>query len=97
MIRPKVKPLIRVGKTGTIRLSGAAMEALRERVYERDEGKCQWNGCGLLLPLYGSLFTRAHLAHVKSRGAGGSDTEANTRILCPAHHLGSQHTRGEKE
>lgn len=91
------RPQVRVGKvSGRIRLSGAALEALRDRVYERDRGRCQWAGCGKLLPKYGSVFTRAHLAHIVSRGAGGSDTAENTRILCPPHHLIEEHTKGMK-
>ena len=91
------KPEVRIGRvTGKVRLSGAALEALRDRVYERDRGRCQWEGCGKLLPKYGSVFTRAHLAHIVGRGAGGSDTPENTRILCPIHHLVSEHTKGLK-
>ena len=96
-IRAKKKPLVRIGKvSGNVRLSGAALEALRDRVYERDRGCCQWEGCGKLLPKYGSVFTRAHLAHIVSRGAGGSDTAENTRILCPPHHLIDEHSKGLK-
>ena len=91
------KPEIRVGKvTGCVRLSGQAMENLREIQYRKAGGRCQWEGCGKFLPLYGSVFTRAHLAHLQSRGAGGSDTQENTRILCPPHHLISEHTKGER-
>lgn len=88
----------RVGKLGIVRLVGNDMKALRERVYDRDGGRCQWkaNGasCGLWMPKDGDLYTRAHLAHIVSRGAGGSDTEENTRILCWRHHLVSEHTLG---
>lgn len=95
-ISKKRRAEIRIGKvSGTVRLSGLAMERLRERVYRRDGGRCQWKGCGDILPLYGSVFTRAHLAHIKSRGAGGGDTMDNTRILCPVHHLINEHTKGE--
>jgi hypothetical protein len=94
-IRARKKAQVRIGKvSGKIRLSGQALEDLRNEVYERDQGRCQWAGCGKLLPLYGSVFTRAHLAHIVSRGAGGSDTAANTRILCPPHHLVDEHTKG---
>jgi len=94
-IKPKRKPQIRVGKvSGTVRLSGAAMERLREQVYRRDQGRCTWDGCGVLLPLYGSVFTRAHLAHIQSRGAGGSDTAENTRIRCFHHHIELEHVKG---
>ena len=96
-IRARKHAQVRIGKvSGTVRLSGAALERLREKVYQRDGGRCQWALCGVWLPLYGSVFNRAHLAHLLSRGAGGSDTEANTRILCPQHHLGDEHTKGLK-
>lgn len=96
-IRPRKKAEVTIGKvSGKVRLSGAAMENLREIKYRKALGRCEWPECGKLLPLYGSVFTRAHLAHIQSRGAGGSDSEANTRILCPPHHLISEHTKGEK-
>lgn len=96
-VSKKKRPEIRVGKvTGKIRLSGLALERLRERVYRRDGGRCQWKGCGEILPLYGSVFTRAHLAHIQGRGAGGSDTAENTRILCYTHHIEIEHTKGKE-
>jgi hypothetical protein len=96
--RRKNRQDVRIGKvSGTVRLSGDAMERLRERVYRRDGGRCTWKGCGELLPLHGSVFNRAHLAHIKSRGAGGSDTAENTKILCPYHHLVCQHTKGQRD
>jgi len=96
------KPEVRIGKvTGKVRLSGAALEALREKRYAIDGGRCQWrkgrrSACGIWLPLYGSVFNRAHLAHLTSRGASGSDSIENTRILCFTHHLISEHTKGLK-
>ena len=91
------KPEVVIGKvSGKVRLSGSAMENLREIQYRKAGGRCQWPECGKLLPLYGSVFTRAHLAHLQSRGAGGSDSIENTRILCPPHHLISEHTKGLK-
>lgn len=96
--RPKRKPERRVGKvSGTVRLSGLAMERLREERYRLDRGRCTWTGCGVWLPLYGSVFNRAHLAHIKSRGAGGGDTIENTRIRCYTHHIESEHTKGLKD
>lgn len=92
----KRKAEVRVGKhTGKVRLSGMALEALREHVYYRDGGRCQWQGCGEPLPLYGSVFRRAHLAHKQSRGASGSDTAENTRILCYTHHT-EEHSKGDR-
>jgi len=96
-IRPRHKPAVRVGKvSGTIRLAGPAMEALRERRYKKDGGRCTWEGCGIWLPLYGSVFNRAHLAHVLSHGAGGGDTIENTRIRCFHHHIEVEHIKGQK-
>ena len=63
------------GKTGRIRLKGEALEGLRQRVFLRDKWTCQ--DCGVVCS-----WTSGHLAHIKSRGAGGSDTEENTRLLC---------------
>jgi 5-methylcytosine-specific restriction endonuclease McrA len=71
------------------------MEALRREVYERDGGQCQWPGCGKVLPYEGHDLFRAHLAHIVPRSRGGSDTEENTRILCPAHHIGVEHAYGK--
>jgi hypothetical protein len=99
-IKPKRKPQVRVGKvSGTVRLSGAAMERLREQRYEIDGGRCTWkqgevDACGIWLPLYGSVFNRAHLAHILGHGAGGGDTIENTRIRCFHHHIELEHVKG---
>lgn len=88
-------PEVRIGKvSGKVRLSGDAIERLREMVYRRDGGRCQWRGCGVWLPLFGSVFNRAHLAHKQGRGAGGSDTPENTYIACYTHHIVFEHTKG---
>ena len=68
-----------VGKTGRLRLKGAALEQLRRRVFTRDKWTCQ--NCGAVCG-----WASGHLAHIQSRGAGGSDTEANTRLLCGDCH-----------
>lgn len=75
-----------------VRLCGDAMEQLRWRVYRRDGGRC--TACDKPVPLYGSVFTRGHLAHIKSRGAGGSDTAENTRLRCFHCHIELEHTKG---
>lgn len=96
--RSKRKPEVTVGKvSGKIRLSGDALEQLREQRYAIDRGRCTWKGCGICLPLHGDVFTRAHLAHIKSRGASGSDTIENTRIRCFHHHIEVEHTKGLKD
>lgn len=97
--RARKKPQTRISKSGKIRLSGQALIELREQRYELDGGRCQWrkgkpDACGIWLPLYGSVFNRAHLAHVIPRSIGGPDTLENTRILCPNHHLVDEHTKG---
>ena len=68
------------GKLGRLRLKGKALESLRRRVFERDGWHCR--EC-----LVGCSWDSGHLAHIISRGAGGSDTEDNTRLLCgDCHH-----------
>lgn len=76
------------GKTGTLRLRGKELEALRRAVFERDCWKCKECGvsCG---------WVTGHLAHIQSRGAGGSDTESNTRLLCAKCHS-REHNAGGK-
>ena len=94
------------GKLGIVRLYGDDLAALRRRVYERDKGQCQFvlQGvpnhcatviCGKQLPFDGDVFTRAHMAHIQGKGAGGSDTEANTRLLCYFHHIIVEHGGGK--
>ena len=83
------------GHLGIVRLYGKDLEALRVQCYFRDEGRCQWeepNGvrCYKAVSLDGPLFQRAHMAHIRNRRNYG-DTLANVRILCPQHHLVSEH------
>jgi 5-methylcytosine-specific restriction endonuclease McrA len=75
--------------------------ALRSFVYERDKGLCQLRlhkDCtkDRKLPFNGSLFVRAHLVHIKSRGAGGSWEPDNLLIGCPSCHLISVHSQGKR-
>ena len=74
-----------IGKTGRIRLRGKKLEALRRERFEKDRYRCQWDGCGKLVEWSGP--NAGHLAHIQSRGAGGSDTLENTRTLCGFHHM----------
>jgi 5-methylcytosine-specific restriction endonuclease McrA len=76
------------GKLGRIRLKGKPLEALRRRVFERDEWKCR--ECGRPCS-----WASGHLAHIISRGAGGSDVEGNVRLLCNACHF-REHNCGGK-
>jgi 5-methylcytosine-specific restriction endonuclease McrA len=72
-----------------IRLEGKSLEALRDECYERDNGCCQ--ECGKWLPRHGEVLFRAHMAHIKGRGRGGSDTIDNVRVLCAMHHGTTDH------
>ena len=82
---------VRIGKTGTIRVDGRDMEALRRFVFVRDKWMCR--ECGAVCS-----WVTGHLAHIKSRGAGGSDTPDNTRLLCgDCHRHEHQHGRNHAE
>ena len=76
------------GRLGRIRLKGLALADLRRRVFTRDGWHCVC--CG-----EACSWATGHLAHIQSRGAGGSDTEENTRLLCAACH-GNEHNAGGK-
>lgn len=52
--------------------------------------------CRKPVPLDGDLFHRMHLAHIQSRGAGGSDTAENTLCKCFHCHIEVEHTKGDK-
>ena len=86
--------ITKVPKQGVIRLKGKPYKRLKEQRYELSQGKCEV--CGDLVTLNepdGSfhVFRNAHLAHVKSRGAGGSDVIENVIIKCPGCHLNKEH------
>lgn len=73
-------------KPKTTRLKGKKLRALRQACYDRAGGCCE--ECGAPTPWSGGVFTRGHMAHIKSRGSGGSDTIENIRWLCPQCHVG---------
>jgi 5-methylcytosine-specific restriction endonuclease McrA len=73
-----------VGKTGRIRLKGKALEELRIAVFQRDGFRC--HECDKRV-----TWKTGHLAHIVSRGTGGSDTMENTRVLCSDCHLVREH------
>lgn len=87
---------IRIGKTGRVRLSGLAIHFLRVYVYQRDSHRCQT--CGIetfFLPRFYSDPLAYHMAHIQSRGAGGSDLPSNVRVLCCQHHMDSHNFAGK--
>lgn len=90
---PKRPKQSRVGKaTGTIRLYGNDRSALKDRVYLRAQGRCE-----LLIVCNGEYvpYKDGHLAHTKSVGSGGNDSESNTKFACPGCHIRS-HAYGSK-
>lgn len=86
------------GKLGIVRLYGEDLKRLREAVYLRDEGRCQFieNGvkCNKWLPLDGTVFQRAHMAHIGSKRLVGDALET-TRVLCYTHHIVVEHGGGK--
>ena len=71
------------GKLGRIRLKGAALEKLRRDCFVRDKYICVDCGCGVEW----SGWNAGHMAHIVSRGAGGSDTLDNVRTKCFMCHF----------
>ena len=72
--------MIRIGNTGTVRLTGVHWKRLVLDVKNRDRWTCR--ECGRVA---GALDP----AHIKSRGAGGSDVAENLRLLCRDCHTRS--------
>ena len=83
-------------KKKAIRLKGKAYTLFRKAVYERARGMC--DECGLPAPLLDdgrfNVFTCGHVAHIRSRGAGGGDTLDNVKWKCWECHLVLEHTKG---
>lgn len=81
-------------KLAPTRLKGPKLQELRWRCLVRDKGICQ--DCGILVnpfapPEWPNSY---HMAHIKSRGAGGSDHLSNIRVLCGQCH-GREHNGGK--
>ena len=81
--------ITKVPKQGVIRFKGKPYKRLKEQRYELSQGKCEV--CGDLVTLNepdGSfhVFRNAHLSHIISHGAGGSDVIENVLIKCPDCH-----------
>ncbi len=77
-------------KSKPIRLEGEAYAQFRKSVHVRESGICE--GCNRYAPLLVNgvfdEFLCGHVAHIKSRGAGGGDTLKNVRWLCFKCHRG---------
>lgn len=85
---PKRKPDLTIGNLGIVRLKGQALADLRRQRFVLDGWRCIDCGTGV-------SWASGHLAHVKSRGAGGSDTIENTRTKCAECHM-KEHNCGGK-
>lgn len=86
--------MICVSKTGVVRLKGDDLERLRTRCYERDEKRCV--DCNKWLRFERDYPDSMHMAHVKGRGAGGSDTLENVLTKCFDCHIQKEHNAGGK-
>ncbi len=73
-------------KNAPVRLSGRDMDILRLKCFQRDRSRC----CECRQSVSDSLPAwhpkKAHMAHIKSRGAGGADELINVRCLCGDCH-----------
>ena len=79
-----------IGKTGRIRLRGKKLEQLRRDCFERDGYRCT---CGCKQPV---TWEVGDMAHIVSRGAGGSDILSNVRTMTHEHHM-LEHSKGKKK
>jgi 5-methylcytosine-specific restriction endonuclease McrA len=82
-----------IGVPKTIRLKGKELEALRRACFERDEFRC--SECDIPVIWERGTFQSGHMAHIKSRGAGGPDELWNVRLLCMKCHT-FEHNCGGK-
>ena len=88
-----------VPKEKVIRLTGNAYKRLKEKRYEVSKGCCEVCGVPVLLNDEDGSFNvlkHAHLSHIISRGAGGSDILSNVLIKCPKCHRKEHGTRFSK-
>ena len=90
---------VTVGKLGRVRLRGKALEALRRECFTRDGWRCTRVdesvhivpcGCGRTVS-----WASGHMAHIVSRGAGGSDVIDNVHTMTQECH-GKSHNAGGK-
>lgn len=80
-------------KGGTVRLSGKELKDLRAACLKRDKSKCQECGDAVSDAFPAWHPKKFHMAHKKSRGAGGSDSLDNVRCLCGDCHR-EEHAKG---
>lgn len=68
-----------------MKISRKEKEAVRRKVYEEANECCEECNIGLVFEAGG--WSSMHLAHIKSRGAGGDWSRDNLRCLCINCHL----------
>lgn len=71
---------------GRTRLTGHDLTTLRLACVTRDKGRCRECHCLVSDELPDWHPLKYHMAHIKSRGAGGEDTLENVRTLCGQCH-----------
>ncbi len=71
---------------GNCRLAGKDLQALRRDCLKRDKNKCRECGMAVSDSFPAWHPKKAHMAHVRSRGAGGADDLSNVRVLCGDCH-----------
>ena len=82
------------------RVTGKAMEALRRACFERDGYRCQHQAfiadtnCLHARCMRLVTWDNGHMAHIKSRGAGGKDELSNVTTKCPDCHVVREHFFG---
>ncbi len=81
--------MIKTGKLGIVRCTGKDMAKLRSDCWHRDGGLCQECGESTYWhPRYDGDPLAYDMAHIKSRGAGGSDVLENVRVECHSCPIG---------
>ena len=90
---------IKIGKTGTVRLTDKDLERLRDEMFIRDKHLCQFRGsmgdiCGKWLRKERGFYNSGHMAHIRGKRNNGDDL-SNVRLLCQFHHSVVEHTYGK--
>jgi 5-methylcytosine-specific restriction endonuclease McrA len=80
---------IHCGKLGIVRRTGKDLEDLRRQCYDRDRRRCV--DCHRPLIWERGALDSMHMAHIVSRGAGGSDSLDNVRTKCFSCHIEREH------
>ena len=70
------------GKLGIVRLFGKDLGALRDEVFDRDEDRCQWAGCGRWVRRERGYWDSGHMAHIQGKGASGRSEERRVGKEC---------------